>query len=65
MDYYVLHARTLNHMFDPFDMEDVREVVHDTDEDLDPDDERITHTQEVSAFTHEDDECYDDIEERH
>lgn len=35
VDSYVLHTRSVNHLFAPFDINDVREVAHDSDEELD------------------------------
>lgn len=65
MDCYVLHVQTSNHIFAPFDLDDVCKVFRDSDEELDPDDEQMTHTQEVTAFTHEDDKFFDDTEKIH
>lgn len=65
MDCYELLARTLHHMFAPFEMDDALKIVHDSDEKFDSDGEQITHPQEVIAYTHKNHGCFDDIEESH
>lgn len=46
-------------------LDDVREIVHESGEKIEPDNEQMTHPQEVTAITYGDDERFDDIEESH
>lgn len=62
-DSYVLHAKNMNHLFAPFGMNNIREVIHDNDAGLQPEHVKHTRNQYFQRFSLDHDNVFHDPRE--